>query len=83
MPHSFADSSDRDALSGAESQQLSTVCWPELAINVKDKKQMSSAEMDVCTASFIRTPWLSKYTIALHSEGLTSLCNDWVHHLTL
>lgn len=39
---------------------------PELAINVKDARQMRSAETNVYAASFTRIPWLSKYTVALH-----------------
>lgn len=39
---------------------------PELTINVKDARQMRSAETNVYAASFTRIPWLSKYIVALH-----------------
>ncbi len=65
--HSFANSNDRDALGGAETLHLSTVCWPDWAVNVKDKRRMSSAEMNVYTPSFIRMPRLSKYNAVIHA----------------
>ena len=41
--HSFADSNDRSMQRGAGTKHSVTVCWPELAVNVKDKRQMSSS----------------------------------------